>query len=114
MCIRDRYVDLSTLASFNHSYGNPGFARLPGGLVIQWGQYHQGDYPAGRSFVTINYPIAFLNYSISITLGIRDVNQTISTDIEFSVQNNVGFVVGMAERYSIVQDLYINWISIGY
>jgi len=109
-------VDLSTLASFSHSYGPgvPGYTRLPGGLIIQWGAFHQGDLPAGHSFVTINYPIAFPSYSFCITLGIRDVNQTISTDIEFSVQNNVGFVVGMAERYSIVQDLYINWISIGY
>lgn len=52
-------IDMATLATmlgFASSLADPGYVKLPGGLIIQWGG--TGSVPAGGG-TTVTFPIAF-------------------------------------------------------
>ncbi|MFN7305801.1 MAG: gp53-like domain-containing protein [Acetobacteraceae bacterium] len=54
----DVAVTPAGLGIATRNYANPGYARLPGGLILQWGVTNSGD--VGANF-TATFPIAFPN-----------------------------------------------------
>jgi hypothetical protein len=48
------------------NYNNPGYARLVGGLIIQWGFTNSIDIATAGSTVTATFPIAFPNACLNL------------------------------------------------
>ena len=57
-------ANFANLAQFANSLGANGYQRLPGGLIIQWGE--ENPSPANTS-VTYSFPITFPNRVLSFT-----------------------------------------------
>jgi hypothetical protein len=61
--LSDVAVTPASLGIATRNYANPGYARLPGGLILQWGVTNSADVPAspGTLTLTATFPIAFPN-----------------------------------------------------
>jgi hypothetical protein len=62
----DLAVTPAALGIATRNYANPGYARLPGGLILQWGETNSIDVPPGGGTVTATFPIAFPNACLNL------------------------------------------------
>ena len=97
--------------NFNNSLSGNGFQRLPGGLIIQWGQI--GVLVGNNATANVNFSIAFTSAVYSITATPSSVttppgNKSDSWYIDS--QSTTGF--RMYSRQENGQCSY-NWIAIG-
>ncbi len=83
-----------------YSYANPGFAKLPNGIKIQWGYMSTSE---------VTYPIAFNTLAVAIFAKHGWANDRAKSDTGFNYQACTGFSVGSMGLFS-----GMNWIAIGY
>jgi len=104
-------------SAFSSSLGaTSGYQKLPGGMIIQWGQIAPASLATEHDFLPQSFPTAFPNACVSVTATIW-------------TQNNVGLTDEFAAVYSFTAsgfDLYggstvtgtrtygILWMAIGY
>ena len=62
--LSDVAVTPASLGIATRNYANPGYARLPGGLIMQWGETATGDI-AGLTTRSATLPIAFPNAALA-------------------------------------------------
>ncbi|MEL3293922.1 hypothetical protein R9O40_15500 [Escherichia coli] len=78
------------MSSFLASLSTNGYQRLPGGLIIQWGN----GVPDSSGSVTINYPVAHTQKPFYIGFGYRQSNTPTSMQsivLNDQIVNNIGF-----------------------
>lgn len=94
-----------TSANQTMQLGSPGYIKIPGGLIIQWGTY--GPVNTGGGQGPVNFPIAYPTGVFMVNAAGESTNQvqvtsgTITTT-GFKFDNNTG------------SNCYIHWISTGY
>ena len=113
------YADLkAALADFTGTNVNKnfnGYQKLPGGLIIQWGQ----TLSNGSGIAEFTYPIAFPNAIISINsstfIGSGVARFTITLDSTASThQKAKGSCWNGDNQSSIAGQVGVNWLVIGY
>ena len=96
------------LKGSNQSLATSGYQKLPGGLLIQWG--NAGLIAAGSS-ATVTYPIAFPSGAVS-------ASTTISTSTNTTTPQGAGLTYVSATQLTIrnlsATTLSFTWIAIGY
>jgi hypothetical protein len=94
------------------NYANPGYARLPGGLIMQWGETNAVDIATSSSTVSAIFPIAFPN----ALLNLQATEKTSSAGY-FSIVNAVGTLTGVTvtlnEWAAIAQNASVAYLAIG-
>lgn len=78
------------MASFVASFGNNGYQKLPGGLILQWGQ---NSMPGPGATNSVTFPIAFPSavYSLLITTNATGGASTGIAPCSTSVVSKTGF-----------------------
>jgi hypothetical protein len=103
-------VTPASLGIATRNYANPGYARLPGGLIMQWGVTNSGD--VGTSF-TATFPIAFPNAVLSLQ-GLPKGN---GGNGSFAIYDGIATLTGctftMNEWAAIVQNVSVAYLAIG-
>jgi hypothetical protein len=61
-------VTPASLGIATRNYANPGYARLPGGLIFQWGVTNQNNVPGSWA---ATFPIAFPNVALHLSASAR-------------------------------------------
>lgn len=96
------------LQGSNQSLATSGYQKLPGGLLIQWG--NAGTIAAGSS-ATVTYPIAFPSGALS-------ASTTISTSTDTTTPQGAGLTYVSATQLTIrnlsATTLGFTWIAIGH
>ncbi len=97
----------AALSQFAASLGSPGYMKLPGGFIIQWG--HQAANGNGNG--TVTYPVAFTSFSIPV--GLVDSN-TSSPLLWASSVGTISFswtAISIGNAYDANVGFY--WIAVG-
>lgn len=112
------YADLKVaLASFigtNQSLSSNGYQKLPGGLIIQWGEY-TATMVHGQTY-TVAFPIAFPNNCLQVDTSLSNTVSTVTTVISSPMtaktSSNFTFQYGAANGGGY--NTTIRYIAIGY
>ena len=93
-------------ASSPLSTGN-GMSWLPGGLMIQWGQFTSASNPA-----TVTFPVAFSAPPFSIVATVANpATQTVSVQVRAQTMTNFTYYTFSGSSSAV--NMPINWIAIG-
>jgi len=110
--LADVAVTPAGLGIATRNYANPGYARLPGGLILQWGETGASDIGSGGSNLSATFPIAFPNALLNL-----QATEKSSTFGNFSITNVSGTLTGMTvsltEWAAVVQSASVAYLAIG-
>lgn len=103
-------VALAEFIGANQSKAVSGYQKLPGGLIIQWGE---ANVPTANTTTRFSFPIAFPNSAFQIVAVSRAL-----TGFE-SAENFCAAAVVSASQYDVrnyynASDITFSWIAIGY
>lgn len=101
-----RAVTPSGLASFAKSFSSQGYAKLPGGLIIQWGQATATSNPG----TAVTFPIAFPTAALCVAGS--DYVSTVSSPLNTQAACNLtasGFTMLSTGTSEVAY-----WIALGY
>lgn len=100
----------SNFTGSNQSFGNTGYQKLPGGLIIQWGIYDNGGFSGnvGVSGPSISFPVAFTNaYNLQLTEEVGGGSTSTTSETKIYSRSLSGFqITGDVHRYT-------HWLAIG-
>ncbi len=108
----DRAITPATLAQAlkgsNQSLASPGYQKLPGGLVLQW-----GDFLTSSGDVTVTFPLAFPNtcLNVQITCTASAPQDYIAT---LGTKTATNFEVNTADGSGAAISVGFSWFAIGY
>ncbi|XUV82786.1 gp53-like domain-containing protein [Enterobacter sp. TMH.L2] len=98
------------MSSFTASRASTGWQKLPGGLIIQWGQASTDT----SSLVTVAYPIPFPNSIFQVIGSCLDVNNANIVAINSTDGVNFNLVAWVATSGSVLRTKTpVKWIAIG-
>ena len=99
----DLKVALADFTGANQSLASSGYQKLPGGLILQW-----GEIAGTTAGVSVTYPIAFPNVVLKNMVSNRSgaSNTNVASS---SVGTNTGFTA-----YTSVGTISVTWFAIGY
>ena len=98
------------MSSFNASRASTGWQKLPGGLIIQWGQAATN----ASSLVAVPYPIPFPNNVFQVVGSCIDVNNADIVAINSTDGVNFNLVAWVASTGSVTRTTTpVKWIAIG-
>lgn len=108
-------VTPASLGIATRNYANPGYARLPGGLIFQWGVTTAGDVPgAGALYVTATFPIAFPTACLNLQ-GSGRANGSNGSYVHadaFATATGCTFVI--QEYGSVLQNVSVAYLAVGF
>jgi hypothetical protein len=108
--LSDVAVTPASLGIATRNYANPGYARLPGGLIIQWGVTNSGD---AHTTLTATFPIAFPN----AVLHLGGTPKGNGGNGAFAMYENTATLTGctftLGEWASLVQNASVAYLAIG-
>lgn len=98
------------MSSFTASRASTGWQKLPGGLIIQWGQAATNT----SSLVAVAYPIPFPNNVFQVVGSCIDVNNADIVAINSTDGVNFNLVAWVASTGSVTRTTTpVKWIAIG-
>ncbi|MGE2346045.1 gp53-like domain-containing protein [Enterobacter asburiae] len=98
------------MSSFTASRASTGWQKLPGGLIIQWGQAATNT----SSLATVAYPIPFPNNVFQVIGSCLDVNNADIVAINSTDGINFNLVAWVATSGSVLRTTTpVKWIAIG-
>ena len=98
------------MSSFTASRASTGWQKLPGGLIIQWGQAATNT----SSLATVAYPIPFPNNVFQVIGSCLDVNNANIVAINSTDGINFNLVAWFATSGSVLRTTTpVKWIAIG-
>jgi hypothetical protein len=100
-------VYTTDFTSSNQSLSTNGYQKLPGGLIMQWGNVS----PAINTTTTVTFPTAFPNACVSVQLTI--LNSTTS-DVYVMRVNQTPTTTDFVIRNSQGTSYFTYWLAIGY
>lgn len=115
-----RKTSLAALAAAlagSQSLSDPGYARLPGGLIVQWGRVNAGDIPgSGTVSATANFKLVFPNQILGQATGSYDANGNLGSYVWNVIgYNNSQISFGAHEIVSgVVQNVWFTYIVVGF
>lgn len=95
------------MSSFVSSFAQNGYFKLPGGLIIQWGQVHTSD----TATTPANFPIPFPNVLLSMSALLDWVSPGYTT---VQSQTRVGFSANIWTSTGSRAALDIRYIAVGW
>lgn len=108
--LSDVAVTPASLGIATRNYSNPGYARLPGGLILQWGVTNQSDVPGSWA---ATFPIAFPN----AVLNLQGTERNNGSGGGFSIVDGSATLTGCAfnlnEWGTFVQSASVAYLAIG-
>lgn len=110
-------VTPAALASFTKSLGTDGYARLPGGMILQWGRISLANNE--NTVGTLTFPLAFPNACLQVVTTVEG-NSTASNDaleaylITGSISKTSASVRFGSSGSSWNATNYVRYIAIGY
>jgi hypothetical protein len=108
--LSDVAVTPASLGIATRNYANPGYARLPGGLIMQWGVTISGDVGTN---LTATFPIAFPN----AVLNLQGMPKGNGGNGAFAIYDGTatltGCSFGMGEWAPLVQNASVSYLAIG-
>lgn len=110
-------VHLADLTGSNQSLGGTGYQKLPGGLILQWGSAHVGDFSDGVNDPhSVTFPITFPTALAQVFTTMQDPagGGSAAVAILVTAQSASGFTAGYSESSSSVEDMTIAWFALGY
>ena len=110
--LADVAVTPAGLGIATRNFANPGYARLPGGLILQWGETGASDIGAGGLNLSATFPIAFPNALLNLQATEKTTNVG-----NFSIINVSGTLTGMTvslnEWAAVMQNASVSYLAIG-
>ena len=110
----DLKVALTAFTGTNQSLTGSGYQKLPGGLIIQWGEY-TATMTHGQTY-TVAFPIAFPNNCLQVNTSVSNTVSAavtaISSPITAKTSSNFTFQYGAVNGVSY--NTTIRYIAIGY
>lgn len=98
------------MSSFTASRASTGWQKLPGGLIIQWGQVATNT----SSLATVAYPIPFPNNVFQVIGSCLDVNNANIVAINSTDGINLNLVAWVVTSGSVLRTTTpVKWIAIG-
>ncbi|EMU9504830.1 gp53-like domain-containing protein [Enterobacter asburiae] len=98
------------MSSFTANRATTGWQKLPGGLIIQWGQASTNT----SSLVAVAYPIPFPNNTFQVVGSCIDVNNANIVAINSTDGVNFNLVAWVATAGSVLRTTTpVKWIAIG-
>ena len=96
------------------SLANPGWARLPGGLILQWGLTNSLDVVPAGSPVSATFPITFPNAVLNLqgTIVLSAAPGSIAVSASDSTLSGCSFVLN--EWAALVQNAAVRYLAIGW
>jgi hypothetical protein len=96
------------------SLANPGWARLPGGLILQWGLTNSVDVVPAGSLVSATFPITFPNAVLNLqgTIVLSAAPGSIAVSASDSTLSGCSFVLN--EWAALVQNAAVRYLAIGW
>lgn len=112
--LADVPVTPASLGITTRNYANPGYARMPGGLIFQWGNTNAVDVAGGNtSVVDATFPIAFPTAALSV----QGSERTTSGGF-FSINNQAITLTGcsffLCEWTASAQNASVAYLAIGH
>jgi len=113
--LTDAPVTPASLGIAARNYANPGYARLPGGLILQWGVTNSVDVAnvGSLSSVTATFPIAFPNAVFNIQGTPRNTGVAFTFALHDAVATLTGCTFQMSEWAGGAQNVSVNYLAIG-
>ena len=110
--LTDVAVTPASLGIATRNYANPGYARLPGGLIMQWGQTNSADMGSSGITLSATFPIAFPNaFLTAMATGRTTSNGSFSiTDVAGTL---TALTVTFNEWAAVVQNASAAYLAIG-
>jgi hypothetical protein len=96
------------------SLANPGWSRLPGGLIFQWGLTNSADVAPGGSGVSATFPIAFPNAVLNLQATLVLSTSAGSLAIANSDFTLSGCSFTLNEWAAQVQNAAVRYLAIGW
>ena len=108
--LSDVAVTPAGLGIATRNYANPGYARLPGGLIMQWGVTNQSNVPGAW---TATFPIAFPNavFNLQGTARLNGSAGALSVVDASATLTGCTFVV--EEWAAVAQSASVAYLAIG-
>ncbi|MDR9913354.1 gp53-like domain-containing protein [Enterobacter cloacae] len=106
--VGDGSGNIPDMSFFQNSKSSSGYARLPGGVIIQW-----GTASTGTSGITVNFPIPFPTLVGSVTATDSGGAQANSVGLTVLSLSQVSFF-GRAIQSGAASNTAVRWIAIGY
>jgi hypothetical protein len=119
----DNFLRKASIAALGLALGGSqslttnGYARLPGGLILQWGVLPIGDIPGPDILGGVTYPIAFPHNVLAVLVTLEDSNASAygaSSVINTIAKTFTGFTYGIRELANFVQNASVVWFAIGF
>lgn len=106
----------AALTSFTNSLSGNGYQKLPGGLIIQWGQVAASFIGTETDLGNISYPISFPNAALWVNAGMLTGENAQNTDSWAAVRSFSNSSVNLYICSSTIANRYsgATWIAIGY
>lgn len=112
--LADVAVTPAGLGIATRNFANPGYARLPGGLILQWGTTSAADI-AGAAVLSLSatFPIAFPNAVLNIQGTPRNTGAGFAFALQDAVATLTTCTFQLSEWNSVVQNVAVNYLAIG-
>lgn len=104
-------VTPAALASFTKSLGTNGYARLPGGMILQWGNV---DATAANTGGTITFPLAFPGGCLMVMTTSKGANNTSDLRANIGSWSAASFTYYMQDVGGYTTATAWCWFAIGY
>ena len=82
-------AQLAYAAAFASNLASPGYAKLPGGLILQWGTYSLTSSPAAYNF-PLTWPNACLALVVSPLSALTAVAANVTSTTQFTAEAATG------------------------
>ncbi len=90
-----------------------GYQKLPGGLIVQWGAFHVGDFSSvSNASGSLTFPISFPNACLRVLPSLEDATGNAGS-VAATAKSTSGFSWCLAEPFGIVQDTTVVYLAIG-
>lgn len=105
-------IDMTTLATmlgFSSSLGDPGWFKLPGGLILQWGS--SGSIAAGGG-ATVTFPVAFASAIYRVIISpVTAANNTLAFSVGARNPTLTNFIA--TNNSGTSGPVLASWIAVG-
>lgn len=92
-----------------------GFQKLPGGVIVQWGQKHIGDFSSGVNDTgSVAFPIVYPSAVFQVIPGWFDPSGVAEVAIIVRAKSTSAFSYQLTESGGATENADLCWISIGF
>lgn len=107
-------VKVSDFTGANQLVANPGYQKMPGGMILQWGSRVVGNALGGKQSATQSFPISFPTTCLQVMFSLSDSSAYCNIIQGFISPTTSNFVWHWEETGSSNQNATLYYLAIGY